>query len=131
MPVLRKLDAVVVRVPDLDTGLAFYADVLGHSLRWRYDAIGQAALACPDSDVELVLSTGHDHHPVWLVTDLTEAVKLTTSGGGHLVSAPEQIPVGRLAVVEDPFGNPLVLIELTGRYDVSALGDVQAVTPAQ
>jgi catechol 2,3-dioxygenase-like lactoylglutathione lyase family enzyme len=37
--VLRKVDAVTVRVPDIDTGINFYVDVLGHRLKWRNDAI--------------------------------------------------------------------------------------------
>jgi catechol 2,3-dioxygenase-like lactoylglutathione lyase family enzyme len=41
-PLLQKVDAVTVRVPDLDTGLRFYRDALGHELRWRHDEIGQA-----------------------------------------------------------------------------------------
>jgi hypothetical protein len=31
-PLLRKVDAVTVRVPDLDSGIAFYVDRLGHTL---------------------------------------------------------------------------------------------------
>jgi catechol 2,3-dioxygenase-like lactoylglutathione lyase family enzyme len=58
-PTLRKVDAVTFRVPDLDTGLAFYRDALGHELAWRNDAIGQAAIALPESDTEIVLTTEH------------------------------------------------------------------------
>lgn len=54
-PLLRKVDAVTFRVPDLDSGLAFYRDALGHALRWRNDEIGQAALSLPDSETEIVL----------------------------------------------------------------------------
>lgn len=41
-PLLQKVDAVQVPVPDLDTGLRFYHDGLGQELRWRNDEIGQA-----------------------------------------------------------------------------------------
>jgi glyoxalase/bleomycin resistance protein/dioxygenase superfamily protein len=41
-PLLLKLDAVSVRVPDLDSGLRYYCDALGHELRWRNDSIGVA-----------------------------------------------------------------------------------------
>ena len=44
-PLLRKIDAVTVPVPDLDAGLRFYRDSLGHELRWRNDRVGQAGLA--------------------------------------------------------------------------------------
>jgi len=41
-PLLRKVDAVTFSVPDLDEGLRFYEEKLGHPLRWRNDEIGQA-----------------------------------------------------------------------------------------
>ncbi len=38
-PLLRKVDAVTFRVPDLESGLAFYGEALGHAVRWRNDEI--------------------------------------------------------------------------------------------
>ncbi|MDH3684370.1 MAG: hypothetical protein OEV40_30995 [Acidimicrobiia bacterium] len=39
-----------------------------------------------------------------------------------------EIPVGRVAVVGDPFGNPLVLVDLLkGRYEVGSDGSVTGV----
>ena len=37
--ILRKVDAVTVRVPDIDTGIGFYVDVLGHRVKWRNDSV--------------------------------------------------------------------------------------------
>ena len=34
------VNAVTIPVPDLDAGLCFYRDSLGHQLRWRHDDIG-------------------------------------------------------------------------------------------
>jgi catechol 2,3-dioxygenase-like lactoylglutathione lyase family enzyme len=48
---LRYVDAVMVRVPDLESGIAFHRDVLGQDQVWRNDAFGQAGLAMPDSAV--------------------------------------------------------------------------------
>jgi catechol 2,3-dioxygenase-like lactoylglutathione lyase family enzyme len=97
-PLLRKVDAVTVPVPDLDAGLAFYAEVLGQPLRWRNDEIGQAAVGLPDGDTEIVLVDAFD------------------------------IPVGRVAVVADPFGNALVLVDLSkGRYVTDVAGAVVEV----
>jgi catechol 2,3-dioxygenase-like lactoylglutathione lyase family enzyme len=47
-PLFLKVDAVTVPVPDLDAGLRFYRDSLGHQLRWRHDATGQAGLGLLD-----------------------------------------------------------------------------------
>ena len=128
MAVLRKVDAVTVRVPSLDAGLAFYRDALGHRLRWRNDAIGQAALALPDSDTELVLTTEHGYEPNWLVDSVDDAVEQLLAAGGTVGVAPFDIPVGRVAVVLDPFGNALVLVDLTkGRYETNEDGSVAGV----
>lgn len=108
-PVLRTIDAVTVPVPDLDQGLQFYSDQLGHELLWRNDAVGQAGLRLPESSTELVLSTSLDYAPNWLVASVDEAVESVAMAGGLLIVEPARIPVGRLPVVADPFGNPLVL----------------------
>jgi NADPH2:quinone reductase len=50
------------------------------------------------------------------------------TAGGKVVEAPFDIPVGRLAVVADPFGNPLVLLDLSkGRYRTDEAGRVTGV----
>jgi predicted enzyme related to lactoylglutathione lyase len=116
---LRAVDAVTVRVPDLDAGLAFYVDALGHQLRWRNDEIGQVGLATPDSSTEIVLTTEHGYEPNWLVESVADAVSTIVSAGGSVLVEPFDIPVGRVAVVGDPFDNPLVLVDLSkGRYEV-------------
>ena len=128
MAVLRKVDAVTVRVPSLDAGLAFYRDALGHQLRWRNDAIGQAALALPESDTELLLTTEHGYEPNWLVDSVDDAVEQLVAAGGTVAVEPFDIPVGRVAVVFDPFRNALVLVDLTkGRYETDEDGSVQGV----
>lgn len=129
-PVLRMVDAVTVSVPDLDQGLEFYRDRLGHDLLWRNDGLGQAGLRLPDSETELVLSTNLQYAPNWLVTSVQDAVADIVAAGGAVLVEPREIPVGRLAVVADPFGNPLILLDLSvGRYTTDAMGRVTAVDP--
>ena len=124
-PLLRRVDAVTVPVPDLDSGLRFYRDRLGHALLWRDDAIGQAGLGLPDSDTEIVLSIRHAYEPDWLVTCVEEAVGIVEAGGGRVVVPPADLPVGRIAVVADPFDNVLVLLDLSkGRYTIDDSGSV-------
>jgi hypothetical protein len=46
-----------------------------------------------------------------------------------LQTGPFDIPVGRVAVVADPFGNTLVLLDLSkGRYVTDGAGEVTGVT---
>ena len=127
-PLLRMVDAVTIPVPDLDEGLRFYCDQLGHQLLWRHDAIGQAGLLLPDSTTEIVLSTEVGYAPTWLVASLDEALERIAAAGGRVVAQPRTIPVGRLAVVVDPFGNRLVLLDLSaGRYVTNAVQEVVGV----
>lgn len=50
------------------------------------------------------------------------------AAGGRVISAPFDIPVGRIAVVADPFDNVLVLIDLSkGRYATDETGAVTGV----
>ena len=125
---LRKVDAVTFRVPDLDDGIAFYRDVLGHELRWRNDGVGQAALGLPDGDTEIVLTTQHGYEPNWLVRSVDAAAEQFERNGGRVHVPAFDIPVGRVAVVSDPFDNVLVLVELSkGTYRTDGHGRVTGV----
>jgi predicted enzyme related to lactoylglutathione lyase len=127
-PLFQKVDAVTVPVPDLDTGLHFYRDSLGHELRWRNDEIGQAGLGLPGSDTEIVLTTEQHYEPNWLVASADEAAQAVQAAGGRVLTGPFDIPVGRVAVVADPFGNTLILLDLSkGRYVTDGAGQVTGV----
>jgi predicted enzyme related to lactoylglutathione lyase len=127
-PLFQKVDAVTIPVPDLDAGLRFYRDSLGHQLRWRSDEIGQAGLGLPGSDTEIVLTTRQEYAPNWLVWSADEAAGAIQAAGGRVISGPSDIPVGRVAVVADPFGNVLVLLDLSkGRYVTDDAGLVTGV----
>jgi predicted enzyme related to lactoylglutathione lyase len=127
-PLLRKVDAVTFHVPSLDAGIAFYVDELGHTLRWRNDDVGAAAVAVPDSDTEIVLTTEHGYEPNWLVDSADEAAASIEAAGGRVLAPAFDIPVGRVAVVADPFDNVLVLIDLSkGRYATDEHATVTAV----
>ena len=126
---MRKVDAITVRVPSLDEGLAFYRDLLGHLVLWRNDATGQVGLSVSDSDTELVLTTEHGYEPNWLVSSVDEATETFRRSGGRVLADPVDIAVGRLAVVADPFGNRIVLVDLSkGRYDTGEDGAVVGVS---
>jgi len=127
-PLLQSVDAITVPVPDLDAGLRFYRDALGHELRWRHDELGQAGLRLPGTSTELVLSTELKYEPDWLVDSADEAAAAIQAAGGRIVTEPFDIPVGRVAVVADPFGNVLVLVDLSkGRYVIDEHGAVVSV----
>jgi predicted enzyme related to lactoylglutathione lyase len=128
-PLLQYVDAVTVPVPDLDRGLAFYRDVLGHQLIWRSDAAGQAGLRTPAASTEIVLTTRQRYEPDWKVASADAAAEVFGANGGKVLVEPQDIPIGRLAVVEDPFGNRLVLLDSTkGTYDTDESGTVTGIS---
>src|ERR1700735_2761156 len=94
-PLLQYVDAVTVPVPDLDRGMAFYRDVLGHQLIWRNDAAGQAGLGTPGSGTEIVLTTRQSYEPDWKVASADAAAEVFGANGGKGVRRPPHIPICR------------------------------------
>lgn len=128
LPLLLGIDAVTVPVPDLDAGLAFYQGLLGHQLLWRNDDVGQAGLALVEAGTELVLTTTAPYAPTWLVSSVDRALDTLVKAGGRAVGGVTDVPVGRLAVAEDVFGNQLVLLDTSkGRYVTDESGRVTGV----
>lgn len=58
------------------------------------------------------MSTRLDPETAFLVDSVEHAVAIFENAGGKVVAAPEDVPVGKVAVVEDPFGNRLTLVDL-------------------
>lgn len=111
-PVLRKVDCVRLPVPDLEAGLAFYRDRLGHELFWR--TATAAGLRLPDSDAEIVIQTEREGAEVdFLVASAEGAAATIAAAGGTVVEPPFDIAIGRCAVVRDPWGNDLVLLDIS------------------
>jgi predicted enzyme related to lactoylglutathione lyase len=128
LPLLLGVDAVTVPVPDLDAGLAFYQGLLGHRLLWRNDEVGQAGLALAAQETELVLTMTAPYAPTWLVSSVDSALDAIVMAGGRTVTSACDVPVGRLAVAEDAFGNHLVLLDTSrGRYVTDESGRVTGV----
>ena len=127
-PLIRKVDAVQIVVPDLEAGLKFYRDKLGHELRWRNET--SAGLAMPDGDAELVIQTRLPQQETNLsVASADDASHRFVDAGGTVIVPPQDIPVGRVTVVQDPWGNRLVLLDLNkGTYDTDEDGNVTGVS---
>jgi lactoylglutathione lyase len=108
--VFLKIDCVRLPVADLEAAIAFYGR-LGHELIWRRPT--QVGLRLPGTDAELVLHTeGPDPEVDLLVDDADAAAETFETAGGRVVRGPFDIEVGRCVIVEDPWGNRLVLLDL-------------------
>ncbi len=93
---LKYIDAVTIPVPTLDEGLAFYRDMLGHTLLWRNDELSGGS-ATRDAATEIVLVTDEvGYEPDWKVESVDTAVQVFRTHGGRVLAGPEDIPIGRL-----------------------------------
>lgn len=109
-PLVQKIDCVRFHVSDLDAGLAFYRDKLGHELVWRTEE--QVGLQMPDTDAEIVLHTERQEPEIdFKVQAADEAAVRFEEVGGKIVMPPFDIQIGRCAVVADPWGNQFVLLD--------------------
>ena len=127
-PLIRNVDAIQIIVPDLEAGLAFYRDKLGHELRWRNET--SAGLAMPDGAAELVIQTRLQQQETDLLVESADAAaERFVEAGGMVIAPPADIPVGRVTVVQDPWGNRLVLLDLSkGTYNTDKDGNVTGVS---
>lgn len=127
-PLFQGVDCVMLRVAELDSALKFYCEGLGHDVVWRLPAA--AGLRLPGASAELVLHVEHGPEVDLLVEDVDEAFSRFVKAGGVAIQPPFDIPIGRCAVVQDPFGNTLTMLDQTkGTFAVDGRGAVVGVTP--
>jgi predicted enzyme related to lactoylglutathione lyase len=128
-PLIRSVDCVRLHVPDLESGLAFYRDLLGHRLVWR--SATAAGLELPGAGSELVIQTEDPEPEVdFLVDSAAGAAQQFERAGGRLVVPPFEIQIGMAAVVEDPWGNRYVLLDMSkGRLRTGQDGRILGNAP--
>ncbi len=107
----KKIDCYLLSVPDLEKGIAFYQDQLGHKLLWRRET--QAGLKMPDTDAEIVLNTENLQETDLLVDSVKDAYDMLLTKGCGSVQPPFEIAIGWCAVVTDPFGNRIGFLDLS------------------
>jgi lactoylglutathione lyase len=107
----RKRDCYLLPVPDLESGISFYRDQLGHQLLWRRK--NQAGLKMSETDTEIVLNTDNLRETDLLVDCAKEAFAVLISKNCEPIQQPFEIAVGWCAVVTDPFGNRIGFLDLS------------------
>lgn len=126
---LKKVDCVRLFVPDLDQALSFYRDRLGLRLVWRSDeAVG---LGLSDTDTEIVLQRERQSPEIdFLVNSADDAAVAFAQAGGRVVHGPFDIQIGRCVVVQDPWGNEFVLLDMSkGRLVTDDAGHILGNEP--
>jgi predicted enzyme related to lactoylglutathione lyase len=128
---------VNIDVDDLEKGTRFYREALGLRVGRRFE--GAVELLGGDAPIYLLTKAAgtkafpkgsmrsYERHwtPVHLdfvVSDIGSALARATAAGATLERDVTQHAYGKLALLADPFGNGLCLIEFTGRgYDEIAV----------
>jgi predicted enzyme related to lactoylglutathione lyase len=124
IPVLKKINAVLVKVPSIQEGLDFYREQLGLQTFWKKENIASVRLG----DGQLVMSTTLGPETNILVESVEQAAKAFEKAGGKVISPPEDIDVGKMVIVEDAFGNRLTLVDFSkGFYKVDGSRNVVGV----
>ena len=113
---LRKVDCIMIRVEDVDTATTYYKEVFGLRPVWREGHM--SGLLFPDSDTEVVLQNDPNIPPVkidvnYFVESVLDAVASYQAKGCTVIAGPFDIPIGKCAVIRDPFGTPMTLVDMT------------------
>jgi len=85
----------------------------------------------PDTDAEIVIQTERPEAEVNLLVQSAEkAAELIVEAGGRIVEGPFDIRIGRCAVVQDPWGNRLAVLDMSrGRLATDEDGNVVGIEP--
>lgn len=112
---LRKIDCVMIRTDDVEAAVRYYSDVFGLRVLWRDET--SVGLGLPDTDAEIVLHCNPDIpnqvEVYYLVDDVISAVRALEQRGCHVLNGPFEIPIGQGAVITDPFGTRLCILDMT------------------
>ena len=112
---LRKIDCIMIRVEDVEAAAAYYAKIFGLHPRWSGD--GSIGLLFPETDAEIVLhrdpNIPSSVEVYYLVDDVIGAVDHYSAQGCQILVPPFDITIGKCAVIRDPFGTRLCILDTT------------------
>lgn len=112
---LKKIDCIMVKVPDVEKAASFYEECFGLRALWRDEH--SVGLTMSDTDAEIVLHNNPDI-PVnvdvnYLVDDVPTATERLQEKGFKCLAQPFNIPIGKCVVVQDPFGQVWSLLDMS------------------
>jgi predicted enzyme related to lactoylglutathione lyase len=112
---LKKIDCVMIYVEDVSSAADYYETVFGLRRAWRDET--SCGLAFPETDAEIVLHNMPDlpskAEVHYLVDDVVSAVQTLEEKGCQVIEPPFDIAIGKCAVIKDPFGTVLSILDMT------------------
>src|SRR3954471_3209825 len=119
---LRRVDRILLRVPQLDGAVRYYRDVLGLPLARKSGNVASFHLAATH-ETELVLHTDPDlpaEATYFLVDDVRELYRRRNELKLKFTGPPQPVSRGFRATVKDPFDNVLLLLDRTAEQRSSS-----------
>jgi predicted enzyme related to lactoylglutathione lyase len=113
---LRKIDAVLLIVKDLEETAKFYIDVMGLKRGWTDKEHQMIGLLFPDNDTELVLHCDPDlpdPKVSYQVKDVLSFVEKYREKGYKVLVEPFDIRCGKCAILQDPEGHSIEVMDIT------------------
>jgi hypothetical protein len=114
MHFLGEVAYLYVGSEDVGRDLSFYLDGLGAELVWHFKAMGTEVAAVRMGPGPLVLLADHrpvpSVLPIWECPELDAAVEALRASGWTGKEMLFEVPDGPCAVLEDPSGNQLALL---------------------
>jgi len=125
MNVLLKIDSIMFHVSDLRKSTEFYEDVLHLKRVWTDDERKMVGFTFPESDSEIVIHNDAnmpDPPFSFLVANVEAFCSNYKKRGYNVVQEPLDVRCGKYAILADPDGNRLPIIDLSRfgnkpRYD--------------
>jgi lactoylglutathione lyase len=108
------IDCVMVQADDLEIAADFYSRVFGLRRLWSDES--SIGMGMPETDAEVVLHTTdlpRERGVHYLVDDVPATVLTYHRQGCVVREPPFDIAVGRCAVLEEPFGNVLCILDMS------------------
>ena len=113
---LKKIDAVLLRVKDLEKTADFYINVMGLKRGWTDNEHQMIGLLFPGNDTELVLHRDEslpDPNISYQVKDVIGFVEQYRESGYQVIVEPFDIRCGKCAILEDPEGHSVEIMDIT------------------
>lgn len=118
------LDCIELYTPDIKQGIEYYCGSLGLKVLWKSDT--SAGLGMSEGKTEIVIQNERTEQNMDIKVDsVLEAVKEIEKAGGQIIYGPFDVPIGKCAVVKDPWNNKYVILDTTkGTYITDSEGNI-------
>ncbi len=113
---LNKIDAVLLRVKDLEKTAGFYINVMGLKHGWTDKEHHMIGLLFPGNDTELVLHCDEnlpDPNVSYQVDNVLEFLEKYRNQGYTILVEPFDIRCGKCAILQDPEGHSVEIMDIT------------------